>query len=327
MKEPILIAVDSGKYATKAMLKCKDKQAITIFRTKMQRVENREMELHSGSFLARYKQHYLLVGDTVSDNRSNHDLTKKLDLHKICIYTAIAELLRLANLKAEDVEIHLAVNAPISTYNDLSSKQAYKDFIENQGNQISFHLNNQEYNFQLTNITIAFEGMGVIYDEMEVTKDRNNTTTVIDIGGLNTTFCTFDKINPIFDSMVVSNLGISALKSKLAKLINERFGIAVAQNDLERILQNGYLSIAGEKNEESKQLIQQVKSDHFHEIIGFAKSRGNSFINMDLQFVGGGSYMLRDAIQKEFPHARIVVNPQFANLKSFIRILEVKHGL
>lgn len=36
MKEPVLIAVDCGKYATKAILKSKDKHAITVFRTKIQ---------------------------------------------------------------------------------------------------------------------------------------------------------------------------------------------------------------------------------------------------------------------------------------------------
>ncbi|RKJ58312.1 hypothetical protein D7X33_29785, partial [Butyricicoccus sp. 1XD8-22] len=59
----------------------------------------------------------------------------------------------------------------------------------------------------------------------------------------------------------------------------------------------------------------------------FAKGRGYTFLNMDVQFVGGGSYMLFDIIQTEFPNARIVVNPQYANVKSFLRILEVKYGL
>lgn len=327
MKQKVLIAVDSGKYATKAILKSKDRQAITIFRTKMQKVASNEMEIQMGSFLVQHKQNFYLVGDAVSENHTNHDLTKKLDLHKICIYTAIADLLRLANLKPEDVKIHLAVNAPISTYNDSISKQSYKDFIENNGDPILFQLNNQAYYFHLKDITIAFEGMGAVYDEMEEIKEKNVTTTVIDIGGLNTTFCTFDKITPVFDSMVISNLGISLLKAKLAKLINEHFEIAVNQNDLERILQNGYLAVAGKINEESKQLIQSVKTEHFKEIIAFAKGRGYTFLNMDVQFVGGGATLLSDVIKKEFPHARILINAQFANVKSFLKILEIKYEL
>lgn len=325
MKEPILIAVDCGKYATKAILKSKDKHAITVFRTKMQEVEQVGIEINNGSYQVTFNGKSHLVGDIVNETYSNFDLTKKIDLHKICIYTAITDLLRITNLQAENVKIHLAVNIPISAYKDSTTKQDYKDFIENNGEPFIFSLNGNPYYLHLTDVTVVFEGVGIIYEEME--KLKGTHTAVIDIGGLNTTYCTFSGINPIFDSMTVSNLGINILKGKIGKLINERFGVAVTPNDLERILQNGYFSHAGKIYDESKELIEQMKAQHFREIIEFAKSRDYTFNNVNLDFVGGGSYMLSDTIQKEFPHARIVINPQFANVKSFLRILEIKHGL
>ncbi|MFH5781512.1 ParM/StbA family protein [Heyndrickxia oleronia] len=325
MKEAVLIAVDCGKYATKAILKSKDKQAITVFRTKMQEVEQVGIEINSGSYHVKYNKKSYLVGDAVSESYSSFDLTKKIDIHKICIYTAIADLLQLTNLQTENIKIHLAINIPISSYKDATSKREYKNFIENNGEPILFDFNGEHYYLLLKDVVVAFEGVGIIYDEMEQMKSKY--TVVIDVGGLNTTYATFDGINPIFDSMTVSNLGINILKGKIGKLINERFGVAVSSNDLERILQNGYFSHAGKIYDESKELIEQMKAQHFREIIEFAKSRDYTFNNVDIHFVGGGSYMLSDTIQKEFPHARIVVNPQFANLKSFLRILEVKHGL
>lgn len=325
MKETILIAVDCGKYATKAILKSKDKQAITIFRTKMQEVEQVGIEIKNGSYHVKHNKKSYLVGEAVSETYSNFDLTKKIDLHKICIYTAIVDLLQLTSLQSENIKIHLAINIPISAYKDATSKQEYIDFIENYGEPISFYLNEKPYYLYLKDVVVAFEGVGIIYDEMEQMKGKY--TAVVDIGGLNTTYCTFNGINPIFDSMTVSNLGINILKGKIGKLINERFGVAVTPNDLERILQTGYFSHAGQIYDESKELIQQMKAQHFREIIEFAKSRDYTFNNVNLDFVGGGSYMLSDIIQKEFPNARIVVNPQFANVKSFIKILEIKHGL
>ncbi|MCI1589799.1 ParM/StbA family protein [Heyndrickxia oleronia] len=325
MKEPILIAVDCGKYATKAILKSKDKHAITVFRTKMQEVEKVGIEVNPGSYEVTYNKKSYLVGDTVNESFSNFDLTKKIDLHKICIYTAITDLLRITNLQAENVQIHLAINIPISAYKDATSKQEYKNFIENHGELILFYLNGKPYYLYLKDVVIAFEGIGIIYDEMEQRKGKY--TAVVDIGGLNTTYCTFNGINPIFDSMTVSNLGINVLKGKIGKLINERYGIAVTQNDLERVLQNGYFSHAGKIYDESKDLIEQMKAQHFREIVEFAKSRDYTFNNVSLDFVGGGAYMLCDIIQKEFPNARIVVNPQFANVRSFLKILEIKYVL
>lgn len=325
MKETVLIAVDCGKYATKAILKSKDKHAITVFRTKMQEVEQVGIEITKGSYHVKHNKKSYLVGDAVSETYSSFDLTKKIDLHKICIYTAITDLLQITNLQTENVKIHLAINIPISAYKDSTSKQEYKNFIENHGEPIIFDLNGKPYYLYLRDVVVAFEGIGIIYDEMEQIKGKY--TAVVDIGGLNTTYCTFNGINPIFDSMTVSNLGINVLKGKIGKLINERYGIAVTQNDLERILQYGYFSHAGKIYDESKDLIEQMKVQHFREIIEFAKSRDYTFNNVDIHFVGGGAYMLSDVIQKEFPNARIVVNPQFANVKSFLKILEIKHEL
>lgn len=325
MKEKVLIAVDSGKFMTKAILKSKDKHAITSFRSKTQEVGQIGIDIQNGSYLVDYNEKSYLVGNMVGENHSNFDLTKTIDLHKICIYTAIVDLLHMANLQVENVEIRLAINIPISSYKDASAKQEYKDFIENNRKPIVLSVNGKPVFLNLTDVVIAFEGMGIVYEEMERMRDKH--TAVIDVGGLNTTVCTFEGINPIFDSMTVFNGGINMLKGKIGKLINQRYGIAVTSNDLERILQNGYFSHAGKIQEDSKWLIEQLKTQHFKEIIEFAKSQDYTFNNVEVHFVGGGSYMLSDVIQKEFPQARIIINPQFANVKSFLKILEIKYGL
>ncbi|MFB5088362.1 ParM/StbA family protein [Psychrobacillus sp. PGGUH221] len=325
MKEKVLIAVDSGKFMTKAKLKSKDKHAITSFRSKMQEVGKIGVDIQPGSYSVEYNGKSYLVGNMVGENHSNFDLTKTIDLHRVCIYTAISDLLQLANLRTENVDIRLAINIPISAYKVASAKQEYKNFIENDGKPIILNVNEKPVIIQLTDVVIAFEGMGIIYDEIEQMKGQH--TAVIDIGGLNTTFCIFSSINPIFDSMTVFNGGINMLKGKVGKMINEQYGVAVTSNDLERILQDGYFSQAGKIIEESKMLIEQLKKQHFKEIIEFAKSQDYTFNNVDIHFCGGGSYMLSDNIQQEFPEARIIIDPQFANVKSFLKILEIKYAI
>ncbi|MCM3390226.1 ParM/StbA family protein [Ureibacillus chungkukjangi] len=324
MKEEILIACDVGRHTSKALMNYNGKTFISMFRTKIQEINNLGMELEPGSFHVKYENIEYLIGDVVSEDYNIFDLDKTSLPQKIAVYTCIADLLQKANLTPQNVTVRLAVNIPINMYKDAKLKQKYKSFIENNGAKIFLSLNQKPFILTLSDITIAFEGMGVVFEQMENTKSISQTIC-IDIGGLNTTLCTFYGIQPNFDSMSVSNLGINVLKGKMGKAINERYGIAVSANDLEQILQNGYLSHRGKINEDSKAVIEKIKSDFFLTIIQFALSRSYTFNNAEIHFCGGGSLMLQEYIKEEFPNAKIVINPQFANVRSFLKILEVKY--
>lgn len=109
-------------------------------------------------------------------------------MHQLAIYTAISQLLLKAKTPTH-VDIRLAVNVPITTYKDSVQKRQFKYLIENQQRINHLTVNNKVFSFDLSNITIAFEGMGDIYNRSESFKDRN--TIIVDLGGLNTTLCTF----------------------------------------------------------------------------------------------------------------------------------------
>src|SRR5690606_29259900 len=106
-----------------------------------------------------------------------------------------------------------------------------------------------------------------------------------DLGGLNTTFCTFKGIQPLINSMIVSDLGINVLKGKIGKVINERHGLTVSSDDLEQVLQSGYFASRGKIFEESKVFIEEMKFEHLQQIVQFAKSRGYTFNMTDIHFV------------------------------------------
>jgi plasmid segregation protein ParM len=324
MKEEILIACDVGRHTSKALMNYNSKTYISMFRTKIMELERFSMEVQPGSYHVKYGGKEYLIGDMVSEDYSSFELDKTSLSQKIAVYTCIADLLQKAQLNPQNVILRLALNIPINMYTDAELKGKYKNLIENSKNPIILSLNQKSFMFSLSDITIAFEGMGVVYEQMEQYQN-NQLTIVVDIGGLNTTLCTFKGIQPNFDSMVVSNLGINVLKGKIGKAINERFGIAVTANDLEQILQNGYLSHRGEVNIDSKLLIEKIKREFFLSIVQFAQSRQYTFNNAEIHICGGGSLTLQEFIKEEFPNAKIVINPQFANVRSFQKILEVKY--
>ncbi|MEH7114588.1 ParM/StbA family protein [Neobacillus niacini] len=323
MQEKILIAVDSGKHSVKGMLKYQGQIYTTLFRTKLQKVERFAVDLQPNSYHVKFGTNEYLLGGMVSEDYNDFTLSKTSLLHQLSIYTCIAILLEKAKVPLPlQNQIHLAVNAPINIYKDASLKEAHKALIENSHQTILFSVNDKLFSFRLQDITICFEGMGSIYNQIELFK--NKSSVVIDVGGLNTTLCTFRHIQPLFNTMTVSNLGINVLKGKLGKMINERFGLSVSADDLEQILHCGYLAHKGKIIEESKLLIEELKRDHLLQIIQFAQSREYTFNTDSIHFCGGGSYLLEKFIKEEFPYSHVMVNPQFANTNSFLKILEIK---
>jgi plasmid segregation protein ParM len=320
MKEKLLIACDVGRHTSKAIMNYKGKTYITMFRTKMMEIERLGLEIQPASYYVNLFDKQYLVGDMVSEDYSLFDLDKTSLHQQIATYTCVADLLQKAHLNPQQFDIRLACNIPINMYKNADHKLKYKQFIENQGNQIVISVNQKIAVFSLTDVTVAFEGMGIVYEQKP-----SHVTSVIDIGGLNTSLCTFTGVQPNFDSMNVSNLGINMLKGKIGKALSEQFGIAVSANDLEQILQTGHLIHRGRINEESKNLITKIKKEHFFQIIQFAQSRGYTFIGQ-VNFCGGGSLALQEFIKEEFPNS-IVINPQFANVRSFQKILEVKYNV
>lgn len=326
MKPKALIAVDSGKYGTKAILLHNSKEHYVYFRTKMQEVTiSLDIDVPVGSYVVKHNGKTYILGNMVDESYSSYDLSKEKEIHRLSIYVAVAELLKQANIHPSTVDLKIAVNIPISAYKDATSKKRYLEFIENFNNPIMIDVNGVPFMFELHNTITVFEGVGSVFHDVNATKNIN--TTVIDIGGLNATLCQFDGLTPNFNSMVVSNNGCNILKGKIGRMINEKFNIAVESNDLERIIHDGYLMSEGSIITDSHHLIEQIKDAHFQEIISFAKSRGYTINNTNITLCGGGALLLHNCIKEHFPHAKIVVNPQFANVKSFLSILKIKNNV
>lgn len=323
MKEQILIAVDAGKYQTKGIAKYKGSTYMTTFRTKMMSVNRLGVEIQPRSHLVEYIGNQYLLGDMVSESYTDFSLNKASLIHQISIYVAISNLLQKAKAPT-NVEIRLAVNVPISTYKDSIQKEKFKQMVENQGRTVHLLVNGNAYSLELSDVTIAFEGMGEVFAHPEMYK--NKLTTVIDIGGLNTTLCQFKGIQPLVNTMTVSDLGINVLLGKIGKVINERYGLSVSADDLEQVLRSGYFASRGKVFEDSKVFIEELKYEHLQQIIRFAKSRGYTFNMSDIHFVGGGAITLKTYIKQAFPHAVILDNPQYSNCLSFLKILEVKYA-
>ncbi|OAA87805.1 ParM/StbA family protein [Clostridium ljungdahlii] len=325
MKE-LLIAVDSGKSATKAIIKMRNKIEKVIFRTKIKEISDLGVDITSNSYLVQFEGKSYLIGDMVSESSCNYQITKHTINHKLSVYLAICKIIaKTDTLKYGLPKIDLALNIPINGYKNNVLKENYKKFMQNNNNIISMKVNGTTYVFKISSLLILPEGMGSLY--AHTNNFKYNRVTVIDIGSLNINYCTFNKLVPELNSMNISNSGINVLRSKIAETLTSTYGILVSDDDVEEILKNdGCLYISGIKKIESKKVIQNLIINHISEIFNYGRSRGLTFNNMNLVFCGGGALLLKDYILNQYPLATIEEDGQFSNCLSFLNILEVKHA-
>jgi len=322
MHNRFLIAIDSGKHSTKAIMKDEGGLQRVKFRTLVEEVEDFGADMSPNTDLVEFQGKSFLVGEML-DEKMDYRLTKHNQTHQICIYLAITKLLQRSKRSIAFADICLATNIPLSLYKNDRQKQAYQEFIQNGGEPICLKVNGKAFVFRIHQIFVLPEGIGPVYSN--INEFRHKRSVVIDIGSLNVNFQEFTNLIPSFQQMVTADLGVNLLRSKISDALTTKYGTTVSDLDVERLLRGDkYLYLNGEKQEDSKEIVEKLISNHVKEIFNHARSRKISFNNIEVHFVGGGSLLLKDFILKEYPTAVIHTDAQFSNTLSFLQILEVK---
>lgn len=327
MHNKFFIAVDSGKSYTKAVLR--NENAVierTKFRTKVMEYNGSGEDLimrHTDVIEFEGKRH--LVGDAISEDYVNFDLTKQTDEHLICIYLAITKLLDRSNLYTAMAKVNLAVNIPLNIYKNEQKKKEFEAFIQNNKKVIGIEVNGKPYSFILENVIALPEALGPIFYQID--DFRNKRVLVIDIGSLNTSILECNNLVPAYDRMLVSNLGINILRSSLSERLSSFYAISFTNDDAEQILREQSIKINGAEQKEASVIIHNAFDEHVKHIINYAKGRKISFANSEILIIGGGSILLKEYLSKYFPNAHYFPETQFANTLSYLKILEVKYGV
>lgn len=323
-QKKLLIAIDTGKSATKVVTKIGDNIERFLFKNKVMEISDLGVDLVPNSYAVEYQNKSFLIGDMVAENSCDFQVSKNTLNHQLCIYLSICKVIEKTNAMAYGVpNVAIAINCPLNIYKNKTLKHEYLNFIQNNGNIISIKVNNKVYIFKISSIVILPEAIGPLF--VRSNDFRNKKITLIDIGSLNINYCTYNKLVPEIDSMNIANAGINILRAKIAEKLTSIFGILVSDSDVQEILNNdGYLYIAGIKKAESKEIIEKLINLHVTEIFNFCRSRGLTFNNSTIFFVGGGSLFLKPYILASYPLAVIEEDGQFSNCLSFFNILEVK---
>ena len=310
-KTPKFIAVDTGKFATKAVtLRGDGSERFITFRTKSE--ETQRSEAQGKSYIVEYKGKRYLVGEQAEV--SSAKLTKAEDIHRISTYTAIHQL------SSGDDTVVVAIGCPLSVFENPESKEAYKKYMF-PDRQIEIKVNETTKKLTILSVIVFPESSGIIYLDR---KYESMSAGIIDIGGLNVNACVYNKTMPIISTLFTENLGSNVLAQNLKNALATKYGEDIPQWMMEDILRDGYLVDNMESSgirEGSKEFIADFKKKHIESIIKKCEANGWNLRLTRLVFTGGTSELLRNEILQVIPGAIICEEPEKVNVRGFLKAM------
>ncbi|WP_337017093.1 ParM/StbA family protein [Oceanobacillus massiliensis] len=323
MNKQFNFAIDCGKSECKYVGKFNGTLHLKKFKNSVIEIDDLGAEIALNSFNVEYEGRNFLIGDMVGDN-IDYELSKQNHSHRLSIYLGITRLLEQAENSKESIafaQINLAVNIPLNLYKSQQRKTEFAEYLRNSGQLIVMSVNGKPFTFRIQSILLLPEGLGNVYQNMGEYRDKR--LLIVDIGSLNVNYLELSNLVPQYDKMAVSTLGINILRGEIAETLSSKYGMMITDEVVEQIFKERYLYLDGVKQPESKDIVGKLIENHLQMVLNYAKSRKISFSNTSVVFVGGGSVLLQDFISK-LPFAIIAPNPQYANVLSFLKVLEAK---
>lgn len=205
-----IVIVDPGKNAVKVLVFTPNYELEKYFSFPSKSKKKRNFyDIDGGSehqFKVELDNLKYMVGEGIADNY-NFETTKNNLHHKLCIYTAIANVVTKENEK-----IHLVVGYPSSDYVNTAQRQDYENLIR-ADKPVSMVLNNETKTFKIVSIAVYPEGIAL----KPRIKHANKKVRSIDIGGQNINFRDYDAKGNTLMSYSLDEAGINHLEEYIKK--------------------------------------------------------------------------------------------------------------
>lgn len=291
------LGIDTGKYATKAVLKrSKDFNSEDKYLKFISRMDDRDTDfglLNGNVYMVEFNGKKYRIGENATYDSFLE--TKAEDIHKLCLYTAIAELVDNGDT------VQVGIGCPLSIFVNRAEREKYQKFMMSD-REINIKVNGRNHNFIIEKVIVLPESSGVVYTYFD--KYKNRTVGVIDIGGLNTNCGVYANIAPRVETFFTTRLGGKVMRKHLLDLLNEKLGLEVPLQDyqMDEVLKQGFVRNRRDYSKEalSRQIIHDYRLTHIREIYDECIRHGWSMDTMDLIFIGGTSLSLMEEIKEVF---------------------------
>lgn len=303
-----ILAVDAGKFATKALNGNKEK---AFFRTKSTTLTNKlDIEAAGNSHKVTYEGVNYIIGDQGED--IDFGVEKNTLVHKLAIYVAAHKLKSAGST-------NVVIGCPSSIYLKKENRLAFQENVRSV--PAGFMIDGEKPKFNFDKILIMPESSGVVL----VNKDRfkGKRVGVIDLGGRNMNFGIYDNMAPVASSMITTNQGSMELERLIKRDFEGNYKRAFSLTDIEYIISNGGLMYQGQVLTESIMLLKEVYHDYCRDIV---KTLNKDFTidTMDIVITGGTSLLVEKILAEYIPHLQIVDDTQWSNADGFLEVAKAK---
>ncbi len=306
------IAVDSGKYMTKAAMRRADgTDKLLEFRTKVDRmnVDGNILLNPKESHTVTFEDQRYVVGEAAhsSDVR---ETSKASDIHRVAIYAAIAQLVDSGD------QVNVMIGCPLSVYANREKMIAYRNFMFTPGRQVTVEVDGATKTFVIRSAQVAPEGIGMIFMHME--RYGAGLCGVVDIGGLNCNCAIYRNGFPVVHSMFTNSFGGNDLKIMVRRKLQDALETDLMDEVLEQDLLQGFDLADPEK---TGALIRESREEQVRKIVGACMEAGWNVHSMPMIFTGGTSLLLKDEIIRQVPGVcgdEITDKVRYANVLGFL---------
>lgn len=272
----IIIGADIGYNRTKIV----SKNGTDIFLSTLEEEIN---EVNSNAITVEFEGKEYTVG-SITGNVST-DMNKIDDpIFRLCLWTGIAR-----QMGEETVaDIDLVTGLPANYY-----KSQKDELIESlSGKTINIVLGDQPKRFTIKNCIVFPQSAGLF---LLNPKDFENTKNiVIDIGGLTVDVSVFNGLTLVRTNTY--NLGMHKLYDKVVQELQAKHSLDYGLLEAEDVIRDKKI-IKDNKGTDVTDLINNVCKKHTNLILNTVKNGFKEYNTSIRNFIGGGSYSLRDCLE------------------------------
>ncbi|WP_231272599.1 ParM/StbA family protein [Clostridium botulinum] len=321
MSNIVVLANDNGKNMSKTIGLKKGKCEVEKvgFASKYHITNDINEEIEGNSHIVKYEDKIYVIGD--SGKNYDFDSNKEKGIHKVSAYTAITQFLE-PNTK--DNCIYMVLACPIDFIRTKELKDNYKKFIQGNG-EININVDGKEYSFIIKDITIKSEGSGVIYNNVD--NYKNEDVAVIDLGGVNFSFCIYSNCVAVKETRFARDFGGNYLNQLCRNGLRDYTkGQPISENLALKALKENCLTLKGQKDNKSIDSVKKIKEEYLDKIISEIKAIGQSIDIARPVFCGGTAELIKDVIVEKIPHATVVENAQWNSVEGLYVIAKAKYA-
>lgn len=325
------VAVDTGKFGTKVAFYDDKKNQTRKFSIRTAHcdgdfrddaVEENTVIFQSNAIGAEvYK-----VGNGARGLGAELTTDKKLDVHRICALTALANV-----ASKEGDEIHVAVLLPAKDWASVQKREEYREFILPTG-EVSVKIKGagdapvMEKTFTIVKKYVFPESMGALFmDDTIGGVSATSVMGVLDIGNLNLNATVWQGKDLVQDKSSTSDLGGSILIQEIAQEISTNV-TTCDEMVAAIILKTGELPTGMNATEEQRtsilSIVQKVKKQHAEKIKRNCHSRNWSLDLMHIVAIGGTSEDIEPELKAAFgQNLTVLENPEYVNALGALRMM------